>query len=502
MKFNLPLPVIKVLKDLQKAGFQAFVVGGAIRDLLMGKTTYDWDFTTNAKPEEVRKIFPDSFYDNKFGTVGIAIEDLIKKYKLKEKDLKGINLKRPFEITTFRTEGRYLDGRRPETVKWGKTIEEDLTRRDFTINAMALKVTSSQQPAASDQQPAARKKLETGNLPCRSCLSADRQAGWQLATKIIDLFNGQKDLKNKLVRAVGDPNKRFSEDALRMMRAIRIAAELGFKIEKKTLAAINNNSKMLEKISFERIRDEFLKVLRSDYPADGIKLLFTTRLLEIILPEIVRTRGIEQAGHHTKDVWNHSLDSLASCPSPDPIVRLATLLHDVGKPIAFRQKGKKITFYGHEVVGGRIVKKIAKRLKLAKKDKEKLFTLVRYHMFAYDPKMTDSAIRRFIRRVGLENINEMMMLRIGDRLGGGSRATSWRLRELQERIGKVLYTPMKISDLKVNGNDVMKTLGIKSGPKVGQILNKLFEEVLEDDKKNDKKYLLERIKKWADYKAS
>jgi putative nucleotidyltransferase with HDIG domain len=207
-------------------------------------------------------------------------------------------------------------------------------------------------------------------------------------------------------------------------------------------------------------------------------------------------RGIEQAGHHTKDVWEHSLDALAACPSPDPIIRLATLLHDIGKPRVKmnRGKGKEITFYNHEVVGARMAKTIARRLRLSKKEIDLLWLLVRWHMFAYDPKMTDKAIRRFIKRVGLENINKMMMLRIGDRVGGGSKATSWRLRELQQRIGEVLYTPMQIKDLKVNGNDVIKILKIKGGPKVGEVLEKLFDEVMEDSKKNKREYLLKRIK--------
>lgn len=348
----------------------------------------------------------------------------------------------------------------------GKNLEEDLKRRDFTINAMALKAASRQQ---------------TRN--------------WKLETVLVDPYNGQEDLKNKLIRCVGNPNDRFNEDALRMMRAIRIASQLGFMIETETLHAITRNAKLLNHISSERIRDELLKILKSSYPADGIKLLYTSGLLEYIIPELINTRGIEQAGHHTKDVWNHSLDALAGCPSPNPIVRLATLLHDIGKPKAFRNTNGHITFYGHEVIGARLVKRISERLKLSNNDSNLLWLLVRYHMFAYDSHMTDKAIRRFIVRVGKENINNMMMLRIGDRVGGGSKATSWRLRELQERVGKLMYTPLSTNDLKVNGNDIMKTLNIKPGPKVGEILKKLFEEVMEDDKKNDKEYLIKEIKK-------
>lgn len=438
MKFKLPLAIIKVLQTLESGGFKVYIVGGAVRDLLTNTATTDWDFTTDATPEEIQKLFPDSYYDNNFGTVGVKLEEKI------------------LEITTFRSESGYSDRRRPDKVVWGKSLHEDLHRRDFTINAMAISPKG----------------------------------------EIIDPFDGQKDLKRKIIRAVEDANKRFGEDALRMMRAIRIAAQLGFSIEAKTLAAINKNSALINQIAGERVRDELLKILASPFPKDGLLMLFASGLLEHILPELMETRGVKQAGHHTKDVWLHSLDSLAACPSPDPIVRLATLLHDMAKPRVNKSMGvgKEITFYNHEVVGARMTKAISQRLKLSKKDSDLLWLLVRWHMFHYDPKITDKAIRRFIKKVGLVNINKMMMLRIGDRVGGGSKATSWRLREMQERIGQVLYTPMQIADLKVDGNDVMKILNLKPGPKVGEILKKLFDEVMDDAAKNEKEYLLKKIK--------
>jgi len=447
MKVKLPVLVKKVLNTLEKAGFEGYIVGGAVRDILTGVKVKDWDFTTQAKPEEIQKLFKDSFYDNRFGTVGIA-----------EKHLGGKG-EGVVEITTFRSEGAYSDRRRPDKVSWGKSLEEDLKRRDLTINAMALDT-----------------KL-----------------------KLIDPFKGEKDLKDKVIRAVGVADKRFEEDALRMMRAIRIAAQLGFTIEEKTLKGISKNADLIKEIAKERVRDEFLKIIASPYPKDGVVLVFTSGLLQHIVPELMEMRGVQQAGHHTKDVWHHSLDALEGCPSPNPIIRLATLLHDVGKPRVKmdRGKGKEITFYNHEVVGARMVKTIARRLKMSKKDIDMLWLLVRWHMFAYDPKMTDKAIRRFVRRVGRENINKMMMLRIGDRIGGGSKATSWRLRELQKRVGEVLYTPMQIKDLKVNGNDVIKILKIKGGPKVGKVLEKLFDEVMEEAKKNQREYLLKRIKELA-----
>jgi tRNA nucleotidyltransferase (CCA-adding enzyme) len=419
-----------------------------VRDLLSKKAVKDWDFTTKAKPEEITKLFKDSFYDNVFGTVGVA-----------EKHLggKGDGV---IEITTFRTESSYSDNRRPDKVEWGKTLKEDLTRRDFTINAMAIEI---------------KKDSEV---------------------KIVDPFKGQEDLENKLIRAVGKPDQRFKEDALRMMRAIRIASQLGFSIETKTLEAIVSNAELINKIAMERVRDEFLKIITAEYSKDGVTLLFTSGLLNHILPELIQTRGVDQAGHHTKDVWNHSMDAMANSPSKDPIIRMATLLHDVGKPRSKMDRGvgKEITFYNHEVIGARMVKEIARRLKMSKREIDLLWLLVRWHMFAYEPKMTDKAIRRFIKRVGIENIEKMIELRIGDRIGGGSKATSWRLEELQQRVKEVLVTPMQIKDLKVSGHDVMKLKKVKGGPVVGKILNTLFDEVMEDSSKNEREYLLKRIK--------
>lgn len=449
MKFKLSPLVMKVLQTLESGGFKAYVVGGAVRDLLTKTEVTDWDFTTDATPEEIQKLFPDSFYDNRFGTVGIA-----------EKHLDGTG-ESIYEITTFRTESGYSDKRRPDKVVWGKNLHEDLHRRDFTINAMAL-----------------------------HCVQ-----GKPSKCEIIDPFDGQTDLKKKLIRAVGDANKRFQEDALRMMRAIRIASQLGFSIETKTLLAINKNSSLINQIAGERVRDELLKILASPFPKDGALMLFASGLLQYILPELMETRGVEQAGHHTKDVWNHSLDSLAASPSPNPIIRLATLLHDIGKPkVKASREGKEITFYNHEVAGARMTKIISRRLRLSKKDSDLLWLLVRWHMFAYEPHMTDKAIRRFIKRIGKENIANMMSLRVGDRLGGGSKASSWRLRELQTRIEQVLLKPFTIADLKVDGNDVMEILQLKPGPKVGAILKKLFDEVLDDAAKNEREYLLKRIK--------
>ena len=460
MKIKLPSLVEKTMNVLEQSGYETYVVGGSVRGIMSQQKVKDWDFTTSATPEQIQAVFPESFYENNFGTVGVKVEELDKQLSASSTDLtkEGLSPDDVFEITTYRTEGRYSDNRRPDKVSWGKTVIEDLKRRDFTINAMAIR-----KPTESDEY------------------------------ELLDPFDGQSDLKSGLIRAVGKPVERFTEDALRMLRAVRIASEAGYLIEKITLKAISENASLMAKVSWERRSDELLKVVVGDFSVDGLKLLLSTNLLEHLLPELIPSVGVEQGGHHTKDVWHHSIDAMANCPSRDAIVRLATLLHDVGKPNAFRRLNNKITFYGHEVVGGRIVKSIGERLHLSKKDQQRLYKLVRYHMFVYEPKMSDAGIRRFIRRVGLENINDMIMLRIGDRVGGGSRQTSWRLREFQERIGKVLYTPMQVKDLKVSGHDVMKVMEVSGGPEVGKVLSVLFEEVMEDSSKNTKKYLMGKL---------
>lgn len=451
MVIALPDPVKKILQTLTTAGFQAYIVGGAVRDLLLDTPVKDWDFTTNALPEEIQKLFPDSFYDNQFGTVGIAGKHL------------G-DTEHPeavYEITTYRSEGVYTDHRRPDTVEWGKTIEEDLQRRDFTINAMALEIVLN--------------------------MTVDGQ-------KVVDPFDGQNDIDQKLIRAVGDPATRFQEDALRMMRAIRIGAQFGFAIEQKTFGAIAKNADLIQHISWERIRDEFFKILISNYPEDGIELLASTGLLKYILPELLECKGVQQAHHHITDVWTHTLNAVATCPSKDPIVRLAVLLHDIAKPLTADTSGKNVTFYNHEVLGARIAKQIGLRLRLSKKDAQKLFILVRWHMFMYDSHVTDAYIRRFIRRVGVENIQDMIALRIADRLGSGSKATSWRFEEMKKRIEGQLKQPFTMNDMAINGDDLMKELKLKPGPQLGKILHALFKEVFENPEKNTQKYLLEKAK--------
>lgn len=427
------------------AGFEVAIVGGATRDILMEKSTSDWDLTTNAKPGEILKLFHKAFYNNTFGTVGIPQK----------------NKNEPIQITTYRCEKDYGDLRHPDLVVWGQSLEEDLKRRDFTINAIAL-------------------KYDGKNFI------------------IVDPFGGQKDLAKKLIRAVGNPNERFREDALRLIRAVRFAAVLGFMLEEKTKEAIASNAKLISKVSGERIRDELFKIINCEHAADGILLFREVELLAKILPELDICFTVEQKSpqrHHIFDVGTHCVLSLKNCPSKDTITRFATLLHDIGKAkVADVTREGVRTFYNHEVVGGRQVKQIVERLHLSKPEREKLYKLVRFHQFSVNEDQTDKALRRFIKNIGIENIEEMMALRIGDRLGGGlQQPESWRLKLFRKRLADVLKKPFTVRDLKVDGNDVMRELKLKPGLKVGEVLNKLFDEIVEDKGKNNREFLLKRL---------
>jgi tRNA nucleotidyltransferase (CCA-adding enzyme) len=449
---SLPDDVDRVLKTLTDAGYRAFVVGGSVRDMIMGRPINDWDFTTDAKPEQILALFPDSFYDNRFGTVGVKITDP----KQLDENGKPVVLD-VYEVTTFRSEHGYSDGRHPDSVEWGHTIEEDLSRRDFTVNAIAY----------------------DGHT-------------------LTDPFGGQEDIDKRIIRTVGDAASRFSEDALRMMRAVRLAAQLGFVIDGETLTAIAKTADNIRSVSGERVRDELLKLVASQFPADGVRLLKNSRLLSLILPELDACFGVQQKSpkrHHIYDVGTHSVLALSHCPSPDPIVRLATLLHDIGKPPTFaRDEQGVITFYNHELVGAKLARGVAYRLRLSKKDTDLLITLIRWHQFSVDERQTDAAIRRIIRRVGRENMDAMLALRTGDRLGGGAQETSWRLELFKKRIVEVQKQPFSVRDLKVDGNDVMEVFETRPGKIVGDVLDALFAEVDQGTLTNDREQLLSKMR--------
>lgn len=429
-------------------------MGGCVRDLILGGEPDDWDVTTNAKPEDIQKIFPDNFYKNKFGTVTV-------KTGSKNESLKEV------EVTPYRVEGKYSDKRHPEEIKFVTKLEDDLSRRDFTVNAMAMDI--------------------DGNT--------------------VDLFEGEKDLKSKTIRTVGDPEERFDEDALRLLRAVRFATVLGFsakgrpasgwKIEKKTLEAVVKNSDWLIAVSKERIRDEFIKIINSDNAYEGILLLKETELLKHIIPELLEGVGVGQNLHHIYNVWEHNTLALkyAADKKYSFEVRLGSLFHDIGKPRTKRGEGRYSTFYGHDVVGAKMTVGIVDRLKFPKDISEKIVKLVRYHLFYYNVgEVTESSVRRLLVNVGPENIEDLIKVREADRIGSGRpKAVPYKLRHLKYIIDKVSHDPISVKMLKINGEEVMKELDVKPGPKIGLILNSLLAEVVDDPAKNTKEYLKQKI---------
>jgi tRNA nucleotidyltransferase (CCA-adding enzyme) len=462
-------PIPKEIKDatevLKKAGFEAYLVGGCVRDILIGRKPCDWDITTNAKPEDIIKIFPKTFYENNYGTVGVVNESAT------DETLKVI------EITPYRLEAEYSDNRRPDSVIFSEKLDDDLHRRDFTINAIALLIG------------------EEGN-------KKDFYKG-----EIEDFYNGQEDLKNKILRTVGDSHERFKEDGLRILRAVRIANNIGFEIDKKTEEALLLQSLLLTNIAKERIRDEFTKIIMSDEPMQGILACKKYDLLKYIIPELEKTINVEQGGAHKYDVWEHSLIALQHSADKkwDLEIRLAVLLHDIGKPKSKRSGEAKPasaqsyvevkpTFYGHEVVGARITEKILQDLRYPKKVIEKVVRLVRWHMFFADTEQISlSAVRRIIAKVGKEDIWNLMDVRSCDRIGmGRPKESPYRLRKYHAMIDEAVRDPISVGMLKMDGLKLMEVTGEKAGPKIGFVLHALLEEVLENPKLNTEEYLSER----------
>lgn len=496
MQYKIPSPVIETLKTLVEAGFSAHIVGGCVRDLILKREPKDWDITTDAKPDEVLELFPDSFYENEFGTVGVKVTPFLASGK-KEREHDII------EVTTYRTEAEYSDNRRPDEVSFVTSIEEDLARRDFTMNAIAASV--SQQSAVSSQQT----DETIRNSHPRLLLTVD------CSLNIVDPFDGQGDIERKIIRAVGDADTRFGEDALRMMRAIRFFSELsektshesrvtshekntssanGWQIEEKTLEAIKKHAGSISSVSWERIRDELSRIILSRNPAKGVELLQETGLLRHILPELEEGVGVGQNLHHVYTVWEHNLRALETCPSEKLEVRLAALLHDVAKPRTKRGNGYRSTFYNHDHVGARMTKDILTRLRYPKDIVEKAALLVDNHLFYYNVgEVTEASVRRLVRRVGLENMDDLMAVRIGDRLGSGvPKAKPYKLRHLEYMIEKVSKDPVSVKMLAIHGNELLESLGMKPGPKIGAVLDVLLAEVIESPERNTKEYLLER----------
>lgn len=441
---KMPVFISETLARLIEAGFEAYIVGGSVRDYLLGVEPKDWDITTNARPEKITELFEDSKYENRFGTVIVPIRN------------EAGQATDVVEITTYRSEHSYSDHRRPDEVIFEDKLENDLARRDFTINALAMDA--------------------SGNL--------------------VDEFGGEKDLKKRVIRTVGEPEDRFKEDALRMLRAVRFASQLGFAIESKTERSISKLAGAIKFIANERIRDELIKILASDSPAEGIIKLHELKLLNYIIPELEEGDGMTQNHHHKSTVFDHNVLSLKHCPNPAWQVRLASLLHDIGKARTKKLIDGAATFYNHEIVGAKMVDKILKRLRFSADDVERIVNLVRNHMFYYNvDEVTAASVRRLIAKVGEENLSDLIDLRVADRLGSGvAKAMPYKLRHLQYMMEKVRHDPVSVKMLKINGEDLMKNLDLEPGPKIGALLDCLLSEVIEDPDLNTKEYLEKRSK--------
>ena len=443
---DIPKEVVAVSDALEAAGFEAYLVGGCVRDMLLGKTPKDWDFTTNATPEQIQDVFPDSFYENDFGTVGVKTNS-------------ADPLLAVVEVTPYRLEGKYTDARRPDDVVWAKTLSEDLDRRDFSVNALAYRVSTDE---------------------------------------LVDEHNGTEDLKKKTLRAVGDPQKRFQEDALRMLRAVRLSAELGFAIESDTASAILENAPQLEKISKERIRDEFIRTVETSTPMQALVLAQRLGLLKYIAPDLERGIDVEQNQAHSFDVFEHNLRTMQHSADKEwsLLIRISGLFHDISKPETRKWSDEKQdwTFHGHEVVGAKVAKKILADLRFSKEFSEKVVRLVRWHMFFSDPdQITLSAVRRMIRNVGEEHIWDLLNLRICDRIGTGRpKEQPFRFRKYKSMVEEALRDPISVAMLAIDGDYMLSTMDQKPGPRIGWTLHALLEEVLDDPKKNTREQLEKR----------
>jgi len=452
---------VEILASIfNKNGYKIFLVGGSIRDSLLKNEISDFDFATDATPDEMLSIFPNVIpVGIEHGTVIILLN------------------KNSFEVTTFRTDDKYSDFRRPDSVNFVKSIDEDLKRRDFTINGFAYDIINK---------------------------------------KLIDNFDGISDLKQKRIKAIGDPLTRFGEDPLRMIRGCRFASKLSFEIEENTLNGIKNSVELIKNISPERIRDEIIKIMLTDKPSIALEYMRITGLMKIILPELLDGYEVIQNKFHKFDVYYHNIYSCDAAPKDSYIIRLSALFHDIAKPITKKNKQEETetnstdspnnqenSFHNHEIVGSKISYRILKRLKFSNDDIKKITHLVKYHMFYYTDNWTDGAVRRFIRNVGIENINDLFALRNADRIGNGTKlGEAKHFLDFKDRIKNIIDEDgaFKITDLNINGNDIMSLLQIKPGPIIGEILNYLLELVLDNPSYNNKDKLLSLSKEYYDKK--
>lgn len=449
---------LKKMNDIFAAnGFEAYLVGGAVRDILLGKQISDWDVTTNAQPQDVMKIF------RKVIPTGLAHGTVTVHF-----------MKKQIEVTTYRCDQGYSDGRHPDKVIFSSSLKEDLGRRDFTMNAIAA-------------------SLKDGHIE--------------------DPYEGQKDIKNKLIRTVGNAHERFLEDGLRPVRCLRFASQLNFSIEKDTYSEIFKESiqKKITSISLERFRDEFIKIMESPQPSKALFMMEETGILKLFIPELADCRGVGQEdvrGFHHYDVFDHSVYSCDGAPENNYIVRLAALFHDLGKvdaktvsleenPFNKGEQAELIHFWKHEIYSQKKAEQILTRLKFSNAQIHRICHLIKEHMFYFEPSWTDAAVRRFIIRVGLDFVDDLFDLRLADNYGknrekaGPLSPVTKNILELKERIKKIEEenSALSLKDLAVNGKDLI-LLGIEPGKKIGLILDELLQTVLDDPKMNEKEKLL------------
>jgi tRNA nucleotidyltransferase (CCA-adding enzyme) len=436
-----PDSVRSVLGELWAAGHAAYVVGGSLRDVLLGREPIDWDLATSAHPEAVQAIFPGAAYENRFGTVGVPAGG------------------RTLQVTTFRSDHDYADFRRPHRVEFGETIEVDLARRDFTVNAMAWGAPAPNPP------------------------------GVEPRPMLVDPHGGAADLERRTLRAVGDPGVRFREDALRMLRAVRFAATLDFTIEAATLAAVRENAPLAAHLSGERIGAELDKLLAAPAPSVGLDLLATTGLLAVVSPELAAQRGIPQNKVAGDDLWAHTTRTVDAVAADRPIVRLAALLHDIGKPATMADGH----FHGHDAAGAELAREFLDRIRAPRADADRVVHLVRNHMFTYDPTWGDAGVRRFIRRIGRQDLDSLFALREADNVGSGLEPEAHGLAELRARVAGLLEGPVVLErgDLVLDGDDLMAALGVPPGPALGRLLDELLEQAIADPSVNDRATLLD-----------
>lgn len=440
----VPGPVRELLSALWAAGHAAYIVGGSIRDVLLGREAADWDLATDARPDRIVAIFPDAAYENRFGTVGVRRPD-------------GVH-----EITTFRSDHEYADYRRPHRVEFGESIELDLGRRDFTVNAMAW---GAERPVAEAARRAAAP-----------------------APVLVDPFGGLADLRLRRLRAVGDPVARFEEDALRMIRAVRLAATLGFEIEPATLDGIRTHARLAEYLSGERIAAELEKLLAAPHPSIGLRLMAETGLLAVVFPDLAAQIGIPQNKVPGEDLWDHTLRTVDAAPAARPVVRLAALVHDLGKPGTLSDGH----FYGHDAAGAELAADLLRRLRVPRATIDRVVCLVRHHMFVYDPSWGDAAVRRFIGKIGQDALDELFALRVADNEGSGLPADDGEVSDLHRRIRAELAAEVALDrgGLAVNGDDLISELGLAPGPALGRVLDRLLDRVIADPSLNDRPTLL------------